>query len=148
MIRGGYPLGRECTRWGLCEGGNSHLPEYLSKKAHMKNDPSIGLEKLLHRMKDSNTYDHLKIILSKNNYRNIGQRYLMVTRDGFGIVRLLDVDYSNQGVVMELEDVETGLVKKVTLNVEDRGFKLVLISWGDVLDMLEDTIMARLIVGG
>ena len=48
------------------------------------------IEKLIAEMSSTPKYDYLKIVLSKTKTGSIGQPYLMVTREGFGLVKLLN----------------------------------------------------------
>ena len=105
-----------------------------------------SINKLFAGMTTQGTYDP-RVILSKNNNNILGQKFLIVTRNAFAIVRLISVYRNNKKIIIELEDVKTGKVKKVILDVEDRNFKFLLIPWQDVLQMFEDTIMNMLIVG-
>jgi hypothetical protein len=81
-------------------------------------------------------YDHLQIILSKNNNRKIGQKYLMVTKSGFGVIKLNHIDFNNNEVHMDLQDESSDIVKHISLNINDEGFKFLLISWDDIVKMV------------
>jgi hypothetical protein len=55
------------------------------------NQPS--LREVIDDLSLSDKYNHLKIILSKNYNRSLGQRYLVVSSSGFGVYELMQVDY-------------------------------------------------------
>ena len=96
----------------------------------------ITLDELLAGMKTTDNYDYLKIILTKNANRTIPQEYLMVTQTGFQVIRLLDVDFGNNGIIMTLQDVQSGMTKKITIDADDQRFKFLLISWQDIQQMV------------
>ena len=49
-------------------------------------------------MTDSCQYGHLRLILTKNNNYEFGQQYLMVTPLGFGVVKLIDIDFRDNHI--------------------------------------------------
>lgn len=96
----------------------------------------LTLDELLAGMKTTDKYDYLKIILTKNANRTIPQEYLLVSRTGFQVIRLLDIDFGNNGIIMILQDVQSGMTKKITIEAEDQRFKFLLISWQDIQQMV------------
>jgi hypothetical protein len=81
-------------------------------------------------------YDHLKIIMSKNTDCRLGQLYLMVTEDAFGVVKLCDISFNENNIDMVLQDEKSGIVKHVFLDINDNSFKFLLISWDDIIRMI------------
>lgn len=61
----------------------------------------------------------------------------MISRSGFGVVKLLDIDYGENQISMALQDISTGMIKNVQLNINDPAFRFVLISWQDIQAILK-----------
>jgi hypothetical protein len=89
-------------------------------------------DELLEGLLPNGKYSHLRIILSKNNNREFGQRYLMITPSAFGVVKLINVDYNGNKILLDLQDCITGMVKQIPINVNDKSFNFLLISWDDI----------------
>jgi hypothetical protein len=97
------------------------------------------LKELIDGLESGNKYEHLRIILTKNNNRSFGQKYLMVTSTAFGVVKLLDLNVGDDQVFLSLQDTNTGIAKKVYIDVDDDSFKFILISWDDIIAMTRQT---------
>lgn len=96
---------------------NSHCPSF---------------DELISGMTDNGKYAHLRIILSKTKIQNYYQRYLLVTPDGFGVVQLLEGNLAGNKINLDLQDIFTDIVMKVSIDVDDDRFKFLLISWDDI----------------
>ena len=98
-------------------------------------------EELLSGMTCDGRFDHLRIILTKNSNRTIPEKYLMVTKRGFSLIKLRKVDYHESKIKMELECLSTGIVRQISLDICDSEFKFLLISWQDIrkLVVVENT---------
>lgn len=85
-------------------------------------------------------YLHLQLFLSRDGdfSHGLGQQYLMVTPSSFGVVKLIDLDFNDNHIQMVLQDIETGLIKEIFLNIDDKSFHLLLISWDDIIKMVMD----------
>jgi len=83
-------------------------------------------------------FSHLKIILSRKGIGQLGDKYLMVTPDGFGTVKLLDVDFEGNHVQLDIEDCITGFRKLFRIDVFDESFHFVLINCDDILNVCSD----------
>lgn len=103
---------------------NSHCPSF---------------DELISGMTDNGKYAHLRIILSRTKIQNYYQRYLLVTTDGFGVVELLEGNLAGNKINLDLQDINTGMVKKVSIDVDDDRFKFLLISWDDIITMTKQT---------
>ena len=95
----------------------------------------FSFERLCTGFTDSGEYDHLCIIMSKNENRMLGQKYLMVSRTSFGVVKLLDVRNYENHICMALQDFSTGTIKNVHLDIDNPTFSFLLISWQDIRGM-------------
>lgn len=88
-------------------------------------------------------YEHLRLILSKNNDLTLGQKYLMVSRNNFGLVKLHNVDFVNDKIVLDMEEVSNGLRKDVLLDINDTTFKFLLVSWQDIKQIVKSEIVSK-----
>ena len=81
-------------------------------------------EELLDEMQDpSGKYKHLQIILTRNSINRsmgLGQQYLVVNNNGFGVYQLLNTDYCNGVIQLKLKDTYTGEIAHITLNITDK----------------------------
>jgi hypothetical protein len=59
----------------------------------------------------------------------------MVSRTSFGVVRLVDVRYYENHICMALQDIRTGKIKNVHLDINNPAFSFLLISWQDIRGM-------------
>lgn len=91
----------------------------------------------------SGMFDHMRLILTKNNDQTLGQKYLYLSRNTFGLVRLHDVDFFDNKIRMDIEVISTGLRKKVHLDINDSAFKFLLISWHDIKHILNSNIIHK-----
>jgi hypothetical protein len=103
---------------------NSHCPSF---------------DELISGMTDNGKYAHLRIILSRTKIQNYYQRYLLVTPDGFGVVELLECNLAGNKINLDLQDMSTGTVKKVTIDINDDRFKFLLISMDDINTLTHQT---------
>ena len=89
-------------------------------------------DELCDELSHGGKYSHLRIILSKNNNREFGQQYLMITPFGFGVVKLIDVDYNDNKILLDVQDCTNGMIKQLTIDINDNTFSFLLISWDDI----------------
>ena len=111
---------------------NEHMTPYCS-----------SFEDLASGLTDTGIYSHLRLILTKNNDHTLVQKYLYVSRDAFGLVRLHDVDFNDNQIALDLEVVSTGQNKRVYLDIDDPTFKFLLISWHDIRQILNSEIVHK-----
>lgn len=97
------------------------------------------LKKLIDGLESGDKFQHLRIILSSNNNRSFGQKFLMVSPSAFGVVKLLDFNVENNHIYFLLQDIITGIVNKICIDVDDESFKFLLINWNDILTMHNQT---------
>ena len=98
----------------------------------------ITEDDLFNGLSPDGKFSHLKIILSRNGIGQLNDKYLMVTPEGFGKVKLLDVDFDGHHVQLDMEDCKTGFRKLFSIDVKDESFHFVLIQWNDILKMCSD----------
>lgn len=81
-------------------------------------------------------FSHLQIFLSRTTRGTFGELYLMVSRTGFCIVRLVDLQYENEKITLDLHDMETKEINRISLDIFDSRFRFVLLNLSDVNDMI------------
>lgn len=99
---------------------------------------SLSPEDLLSGLKPNGKYEHLQLILSKNNNRKFGQEYLVVSPLGFGVYQLLDIDYQEGRIMMTFRNTDTDIVVEERLDINDTKPQLFLICWDDIKRMVHD----------
>jgi hypothetical protein len=62
------------------------------------NPDCASFEDLFSGLTGSGQYEHLRIILSKNNNHEFGQHYLYVSQSAFGKVKLCNLDFINNHI--------------------------------------------------
>jgi hypothetical protein len=116
-----------------------------STETHI-NQYCASFDELVSGLTVTGKYDHLRLILSKNDNQSLGQRYLMVSRTSFGLVRLCDVDFDDNHVYFDLQDISTGKVKRVPVDINDPAFGFLLISWADIRELVINKADSNLIL--
>jgi hypothetical protein len=92
---------------------------------------------------NSGQYEHLRLILHRNNNREFGQNYLYVSKDAYAKVKLVDLDFVDNHIYIELQDCTTGMFIHQSIDVEDKEFKFLLISWQDIRQMVMDKSQSK-----
>jgi hypothetical protein len=101
---------------------------------------NVTEEEFLEGLLPNGEYSHLRLILSKTNNCQFGKKYLMVTQTGFGIVKLCDIDYSDNEIQIYLQDISSGIIQHFSIDVNDNVFRFFLLAWDDIRKMvLDDT---------
>jgi hypothetical protein len=98
---------------------------------------SSSFKDLFSGLTETGIYSHMRLILTKNNDRRLRQKYLMVSRNAFGLVRLCDVDFDDNQICIALQDINTGIIKNVYLDINDSSFRFLLISWQDIREIIK-----------
>ena len=107
--------------------------EEFSQESNSK----MEFDELLNAMSNSEQFSHLQVIIRRDKSA-IGKKYLMVTRNSFGLVKLLNVEYLNERIILHLQDTKSGDSAKPRLNIYDNRFKFLLINWKDIVSMVHD----------
>jgi hypothetical protein len=89
--------------------------------------------------KHPDIYRHLQIFLS-HEYTNdapaLGEEYLAVTKNGFAIYRIDDIDYQNGIINISLTDTTTYQAETYILDINDKNPKCIFLRWKDVKEMV------------
>jgi len=125
-----------------------------SSELYNAGDYPATIEELLDAMQDpSGRYKHLKIIFYRNKSSlklGLGQQYLVVNQDGFGLYQLNDINYRNGILIMMFTNPRTGNMAEITLDVNNKHPEHFLICWKDIkqlmfeenlLDIIDDELL-------
>lgn len=92
---------------------------------------------------NSNQYEHLRLIMHRNNNREFGQIYLYVSQDAFGKVKLVDLNFVDNHIYIELQDCATKMFIHLSIDIADKEFKFLLISWQDIRKIVMDESQSK-----
>lgn len=106
-------------------------------------DCPATLDDLLNVMQDpSGGYQHLQIILKRDNTTDsrlgLGQEYLVVNKNGFGVYQLNDVDYIDGKILMRLTNKSNGNRAEISLDINNKCPQVFLLNWNDIKRMVYD----------
>lgn len=105
-----------------------------------KSRENLSEDEFLDAFSSGDKYSHLKIILSRRPHKgSLPQTFLLVTKDYFEIVNLIDLDYKNGKLYVYIQEIETGDVFETVLDIEDQQFKFLLINLKDLKKLIERT---------
>ena len=88
-------------------------------------------------------YKHLSIFLYRDKSSldmGFGQRYLLVTPDGFGLYDLKSVDYKAGFLQMLFTNPDTGCFAKINLDVNNEHPEHYCLCWSDIKDMVYNEV--------
>ncbi len=108
----------------------------LNKSSRKK----ISCKDLFKGLSPDGKYAHLKIILHRESITSsrLGMKYLMVTPDAFGVVKLIDIEYSDNNIHLLLKDELNGFIDRISLNPDNKSFQFILILWDDIIQITND----------
>ena len=104
---------------------------------------TITYDELFSGLSSTGIYSHLQILLHREHTitkPEFGRKFLLVSPNTFGLVRLNDLNLFDDQICLELEDAFTGLVKPVFIPVNDERFRFVLIAWEDVVQIVHQDL--------
>jgi hypothetical protein len=90
------------------------------------------IEELLSGLSENGKYDHLRLFLTQRKTNEFGQYYLLVNRNSFRKVRLIDLEYNDNNIYVELQDCLSGSFIHQSFEINDSEFVFILISWDDL----------------
>ena len=107
---------------------------------NQKSRENLSEDEFLDAFSSGDKYSHLKIILSRRPHKgSLPQTFLLVTKDYFEIVNLIDLDYKNGKLYVYVQEIETGDVFETALDIENQQFKFLLINLKDLKKLIERT---------
>ena len=104
------------------------------------------LEELVQGMQDpTGRYYHLKVFLYRNDnhWMGLGQDFIVVTNDGFGLYRLLDMGHYGTIVQLKLKSLNSDEVSIVNLDINNKCPGIFLVSWSDAQELYREAIAYR-----
>jgi len=103
-----------------------------------KSRDNLTEDEFLDAFSSGDMYSHLKIILSRRPHKgSLPQTFLLVTKEYFEIVNLIDLDYKNGRLYVYVQEIETGDVFETVLDIEDKQFKFLLINLRDLKKLID-----------
>jgi hypothetical protein len=94
------------------------------------------IDELINNMTNApDKFNHLKILLHREHTRfepEFGRKYFYVSSTSFGLVKLNDLLFDDNCIKLVLEDGFTGKSETLTIDVNDKSFQFLMISWEDV----------------
>jgi hypothetical protein len=112
--------------------------EYEEKKYN--NESPLSIEDLFKEMKPEGKFEHLRIFLNRCDtpLSELGSYYLLVTPEGFTLCQLMDLEYYNEKIWIELREAIKDNIFQVFLDIHDINPKLFLIYWEDVKHLMTE----------
>jgi hypothetical protein len=90
-------------------------------------------------MNSPEKFNHLKIFLHRENTKlpsEFGRKFLFVSPDSFGLVKLKDLSVENNYIYLNLEDSFTGQSGSFTIDTNDKSLKFLMVAWEDVQELI------------
>jgi hypothetical protein len=85
-------------------------------------------------------FKHLQVFMSKTGKTEIGDQYLFLGKNTFGIVQLLDIEYQEEKILIDLLDVEAQRVFQLPIHIHKRGFQGMFYKLEDVRNIINEAI--------
>ncbi len=97
------------------------------------------IDELISNMLDNpEKFSHLKIFLHRENTKiqtEFGGKFLFVSPNSFGLVKLNDLVVEDNHINFYLEDVHTCQSGTFTIDTNDKSFQFLLIDWKDIQEL-------------
>ena len=103
------------------------------------NEPTT-IDDLIDGVNPFGKYSHLQIFLTRKYSHEMRQKYLAVTKNGFGLYELIDFDYSEEKRIIRLllKECEKGETFWHNIHI-DKNPKILFINWNDILKMITES---------
>ena len=88
-------------------------------------------------------YKHLQVFMSKTGKTEIGDQYLLLGKNTFGIVQLLAIEYQEEKVLIDLQDAKAQRIFQLPIYIHKRGFQGMFYKLEDIRDMINEAISAQ-----
>jgi len=92
---------------------------------------------------NKDTFRHLQVFMSKTGKTDVGDLFLFLGKNNFGIVQLLDIDYQEDKIIIDLLDVKGNRVFKLPIDVHRREFQCMFYKLQDLRDMINQALSAE-----
>ena len=87
----------------------------------------------------SGYFNHLRIFLHREHNKTkpeFGRKFLMVTPEYFGLVKLNDMMLEDHYIHLLIEDAFTGKFAPCTIDINDKSIQILMVAWEDVLEII------------
>jgi hypothetical protein len=98
----------------------------------------MSVEDFMDAMSNDNRFKHLQIFLSKKEKAAIGDLFLLTSRNGFSIVRLINLNYQNEKIIFDLLDVEADKLFRLPISIHERQFQYLFLKLDDIRNMIRE----------
>jgi len=103
------------------------------------------IDELITNMKNApEEFNHLKVFLHREQTKiqsKFGGKFLFVSPNSFGMVKLNDLVVEDYQIHLYLEDVFTGQSDTFTIDTNDKTFQFLLIEWNDIQEILTQALI-------
>ncbi len=96
----------------------------------------MSVEDFMDAMSNDNRFKHLQIFLSIKEKAAIGDLFIMTSRNGFSIVRLVNLNYQDEKIVFDLLDIEADKIFSLPISIHERGFQYLFLNMDDINNMI------------
>lgn len=96
----------------------------------------MSVEDFMDAMSNDNRFKHLQIFLSKKEKAAIGDLFIMTSRNGFSIVRLVNLNYQDEMIVFYLLDIEADKLFRLPISIHERQFQYLFLNLDDISNMI------------
>lgn len=102
--------------------------------------PKLTVDGFMDAFEDNKEgFKHLQIFLNKSACIDFGDHYLMLGKNSFGVVQLIDIDYKDEKIVIDLLDVKAQTVFQLPIYIHKRGFQGMFWKLDDIREMIRET---------
>lgn len=98
----------------------------------------MSVEEFMDAMSNDNRFKHLQIFLSKKEKAAIGDLFLLTSRNGFSIVRLVNLNYQDEKIIFNLLDIEADKMFRLPISIHERLFQYLFLNLDDIRDMISE----------
>lgn len=101
--------------------------------------PQLTVDEFMDAFADNKEgFKHIQIFLTKSGSIDFGDHYLMLGRNSFGIVQILDIDYQEEKIIIDLLDVKAQRVFQLPIHIHKRGFQGMFWKLDDIREMISE----------
>lgn len=96
----------------------------------------MSVEEFMDAMSNDNRFKHLQIFLSKKEKAAIGDLFILTSRNGFSIVRLINLNYQDEKITFDLLDIEADKIFRLPISIHERRFQYLFLNLDDISNMI------------
>jgi hypothetical protein len=93
--------------------------------------------------KNKDIFKNLRVFLSKDGKTEVGDRMVFLSKNTLSIVRIEDVSYEDELIVLDLYDILGKKRFKFHLNIFSHGFQCMFYKLQDLLDMINQAMSTQ-----